>query len=329
MNTLVLYEEKNVKKVKVIVMVCLLFCISLWGCREKIEESQETIVFAGMKDIYSIRGESIDYRQGIGAVDSLGQNRSEEIAVDASAVILDECGTYPLRYWIENEKGERFEAVVQVHIVEGNKAVELVLEREQASFVRIESYEEGKESLLGSGFLVDRNEDQLWILTAAHVVDTGAVAEVFFFEGTGVQAEVAARQEEQDLALLTVQTEGLEEELLLQLQPVDMDREYWEAMGEESKPVLGYRCLNPDGTLWIQKTGSLLEKETVFWGMEIPVLRYSIENEAGVSGAAVLDERGKLIAMALGYTVEETGVSNWGIGLPILKDFYEGYKKGE
>lgn len=354
MNTLVLHRaafgkwesgdmmrEKRLMKIAVSAAVLLCICTGACACdvmktdtdtdRELnkepgssavIEEERSEPSFIGVSDIYMVKGMWVDYLEGISAYDALGQELTDRIVVDASKVITDECGEYELFYFVEDIEGNQAQTRTTVHVVEGEAAMGIILEENQPAFARI-GYDGEETDSLGSGFIAGITETGIFLFTNAHVVGDEDTVWVFFCGGEEIQGEVLGRQEEPDMALVFVPLERVNEELLSRLKVVDMDLAYWSGLDPNNLPAAGYRCLNPDGSLWVEETGKILAKQEYLWALDYAVVKYSMENKNGVSGSAIIDESGKLIAMALGVSIEGGTTESWAIGLPDLIKFYE------
>ncbi|MBQ9989629.1 MAG: trypsin-like peptidase domain-containing protein [Lachnospiraceae bacterium] len=280
--------------------------------------SEEGPVFTGAEAIYSVRGEHIDYLKQIRAFDAEGNELTEEIRVDASEVIQDECGEYEVHFSVEDGGGRTAGISCRVYIVEGTEAVSLYLTEYEPAFVRISSKKDGS-VVWGSGFLLDMDEKYLYLITNAHVALQPEV-QVYFYEGSRAVGEVQGRKEEPDMAVVRVsREEGFPEGIVT----VDASLSHWNSLDPENLPAVGYCCNREDGSSWLEKTGVLLGKEERMWALDYPVVSYTAENLPGASGSAIIDESGKLTAMALGVSEEADKTAYWGIRLPDILDFYE------
>lgn len=285
------------------------------------EEEMRLPYFTGVEDLYVVQGSSIDYRAKIRAFDCRGEELTEKVSVDASGVILDQCGEYEVFYEVEDQQGERARAGCKVYVVQGEAALPLILDELEPAFVRIRSEEKDK-VLWGSGFILELGEEGISIMTNAHVLGEGEVY-VYFSNGSGAGGRILGKQEAPDLAVVQIDKDEIGELRLEELKRVEADLQHWDNLNPDDLPAAGYRCLNPDGTKWIEKTGKLLEKQEWLWAVDYPVVRYTMENERGASGSAVIDQSGKLIAMAFGVSKEGDSTAFWGIGLPDIMSYYE------
>lgn len=287
----------------------------------KWEEAGQSPYFTDAEDLYVVRGNSIDFKSKIRAFDSQGKELTEQIRVDASKVVLDQCGAYEIFYTVEDEQGNLAQIGCSVYVVEGDAAVPVILEENEPAFVRICS-KEVETVLWGSGFILELGEENIYVMTNAHVVGEGEIT-VYFHQGKKARGVVLGKKEVPDMALLQIDKRELEEADREGLKAVEIDLAHWDSLDSDNLPAVGYRCLNPDGTLWIEKTGKLLTKQEEMWAVDYPVVRYTMENERGASGSAIIDQSGKLIAMVLGVSKEEDSTAFWGIGLPDLLVYYE------
>lgn len=316
------------KRITAAVILCgMMLLMTVFVVRERtLTENKQEIKWeeSGVieaRDIFLIKGSRGEYREGVRAWGKDGRDLTAEIVVDASWVITDRTGIYPLTYRVEDEDGSLLEIEVKVHVVEGEQAVELQLQEQLPAFVGIRSRinDEKKSLLWGSGFILKLEGDSAVILTAAHVTGQEDEVEVLFYDGRIHPGTIVKKKEETDLALVRVRLPEESRELLKELREVKVEPGRWEEIGEDA--AIGY-CYRPPGEeQWVTRTGRLLEKESQLWATTHPAVHYSVENEQGASGSAVLDESGALIAMALGYTKEEGKRLHWGIGLPIMLEF--------
>lgn len=314
--------EKQKRKIRMSYLggfLLAIFFFCLVGCSKEVMYKP---VFEGVRDIYIVRGNTADYEGDVQAFDADGEEITGDIQIDASQVVLDECGEYTLIYRIEDDEGNRAEAGCKVYVVEGEAAVPIILKEQESAFLRI-SHENGGEIIKGSGFIVEITEEAVYAMTNAHVVGEQEEVELYFYEGSNARGRVLARKEEPDMAVVRVEAESLAPKLLERIRAVEMEIGYWDNLDPQALPAAGYRCMNTDGSLWIEEVGRLLEKQKTTWISQYPLVQYTMENKNGASGSAVIDESGRLIAMALGVSEEENTRAFWGIGLPDLLVFYE------
>lgn len=290
------------------------------GGRNPAEEKGPS--FSGIQDIYVVRGRNADYEGKVKAFDDKGEDITGDIQIDASRVILDECGEYPLFYRIEDGQGNQREESCRVFVVEKEAALPIILRENEAAFVRI-SYQSKEEISWGSGFLMELTGEAAYIVTNAHVVGEEEQVEVFFYEGSRAEGRVLDRAAEPDMAVVKVDRTKIDVDIDRQLKTVEADLGHWDKLDPDHLPAAGYRCLNPNGSLWVEEIGRLLKKRETTWVAEYPLVQYTMENQKGASGSAIIDESGKLLAMALGVSEEENTRAFWGIGLPDILAYYE------
>ncbi len=311
---------KRRKSLLLFVFICL-FCIGGCGRKDRAEE-EKVPYFTGIQDVYVVRGNNADYEGKVKAFEGTGKEITEDIQIDASEVILDECGEYPLFYRIEDSQGNRKEESCRVFVVEKEEALPIILAENEAAFVRIR-YQNKEEESWGSGFLIELTREAAYVVTNGHVVEGEEAVEVFFAEGSRAEGKVLARADTPDIAVVKVEAEKVGLDVANRLKAVDADLEYWDNLDPDKLPAAGYRCLNPDGSFWIEEIGRILTKQETTWAAEYPLVQYTMENHRGASGSAIIDESGKLIAMALGVSEEENTRAFWGIGLPNILAYYE------
>lgn len=282
------------------------------------EEQTESVFFTGIRDRYVCIGESIDYLYGVSAFSETGENCTEDICVDASGVVLDVKGEYELTYWMEAEDGKRIEEKCRIFVNTKEENMEQVLKDKKPSLVAIQSQiPTGTER--GSGFLIDENENEFFIMTNAHVVEEARQVQIFLFDGTKVTGKVSAKKESPDMAIVTIPKSAISKETQKYLQPVSL---YQQAVEEQDNRLVGYLCLKEDGTIRFQRVGNVISWQEELWAVEYPVVEYTCVNEFGASGSAVFDCYGDLVAMVLGTSREEEN-QYWGIRVQSLLAFWQ------
>ena len=325
------------------------------------QEAEETELlepyFLGIKDFYVVQGNSVDYQQNIEAIGRIGENITTDIWIDASNVILDEIGSYELIYTVEDLRGNKVQKSCHVYVktaeeiqnliynhkisvetayiigaenpydggVFQNSDIETVLEAMEPAFVRV-FFENEKESSIGSGFIIEITEETIFIFTNAHVVNNQKEVEIYFYNGRCVTGQVMAVKDSLDMAVIEVNMEAFSQNFINTLRTVHIDEEYWKELKKDVSISIGYRCLNEKGILKYQETGELINKEEILWAVDSPVTKYTMKNQQGASGSAVLDSSGNLITMVLGTSKEEGIEENWGVRLVDILQFYREIK---
>ena len=321
---------------------------------QKAEETElSEPYFLGIKDFYVVQGNSVDYQQNIKAIGRNGENITTDIWIDASNVVLDEIGSYELIYTAEDLEGNKaqescyvyvktaediqsliynHEISVEIAYIIGaenpydggifqNSDIETVLEAMEPAFVNV-CFENKKESSIGSGFIIEITEETIFIFTNAHVVNNQKDVEIYFYNGRCVTGQVMAIKESLDMAVIEVNTKVFSQDFINTLRTVHIDEEYWKELKNHAPISIGYRCLNEKGILKYQETGEVISKEEILWVVDSPVTKYTMKNQQGASGSAVLDSTGNLIAMVLGTSKEEGIEENWGVRLVDILQFY-------
>ncbi|MBO4883607.1 MAG: trypsin-like peptidase domain-containing protein [Lachnospiraceae bacterium] len=191
------------------------------------------------------------------------------------------------------------------------------------SLVHLRVCKDDGSSTIGSGFIAEITDTDIYIVTNRHVVGNYKEADVYFIGGMCVPgANVVGCAEEYDIAVVKVSKKLLPELFDTSLTTVHIDMTYWEEL--DAQPIeLAIEVADELGNIERIRYGSLVKKLQTF-----PFFEPFIETEmtltlrAGDSGSAVFDSEGRLIAMAFAYSVAPE--RDWAVP---LNEIVDGYKE--
>lgn len=205
------------------------------------------------------------------------------------------------------------------------EAMEQCLNTMESAFVRIAGDGNGR----GSGFVLEKRTDELWLCTNQHVVETKTRVDVIFYDGTKAEGQVLATNYGLDIALLSVALADLPAGLAEEIVPVKADEDYWNDLPLIGSLTVGFRTIGMDGGVWQDRIGTMLDKDTAhprwdpLWRDLHTMTLVDLELFNGSSGAAILDTEGHLIAMATLAAEDQDMVTYWGVPLPDILEFYK------
>ncbi len=334
---------------------------TLWVCAtdssgNRVTDSLTVLVddapeILGIQPFYISVGSDADYGGLITCVDTTDGDLTGELTIDASKVDPDTPGTYEVAYTCRDSYGLETEETVSVTVMEPMDLQEAinthsinrldhriigalnmydsgVCEREDIIYAmeNIEPAVVGisiRSGYWGSGFIIEINEEELIICTNEHVVKDYPSGDIYFHDGTVLWGEVAARNEGQDMAFVTVDMDKVPGELLDTLKTVHINKGYWQTLANDRELELGLRTINKDGSVWRDRKGKLikkatqLEEGTIYREVET-VTEVTVQLFKGCSGSAIVDGCGNLIAMAAAHGEGRY----YGIYLENILDFF-------
>ncbi len=306
---------------------------------------------AGVRDIYAALGSRVDYLQEVSAWDERDGDLTGRLEVEEGQVKLDQEGTYPLAYRVEDDLGLDAVSYARVTVVSPERLQEMIgsrqVDRETARVVgAINPYDAGasqeedlEEALAyirpalvqlyhgsedgysaGSGYIMEIADGLVYICSNRHVAEISDRWDVYFFDGSRVEGKTLGVSGGYDVGVVTVAVEDLPPGLLEQLFTVHIDREQWEGLSQQ--PIaIGLERIDRQGGILHVTEGKLVKvKQTLPWYEEMPFTEVTIALEHGDSGSAVLDGYGNFICMAFAYT--ENPRQYWCIPLDAVLDCY-------
>lgn len=166
--------------------------------------------------------------------------------------------------------------------------------------------------VLGSGSIYAVTADSVVIVTAAHVLagceeagceeadceEAGyAEAEVLFFGGKEVAAEISDISEVADVGFLTVKVSDLSEKDREMLRRVRIRRKAYNRLGKNS--LLYMVDLSEEGRIM---EGGVVEKSKRLEEFSVPMIYADGAAQKGMSGSAVFDEEGYFVGILVAAT---------------------------
>lgn len=332
-------------------------------------ESQVTFLvdtapeITGIQDAYVAKGSEVSLEElarGVTAYDETDGELTEQILIDTSAVDWNTAGEYQVIYSVADGYGlacvnysnvyvlsaDKLQEAVNTHrinrfdqIIKGAYNLydagyyeeddpEFIMETLEPVFVRINI----NETEHGNGFIIEITDDSILICTNQHVVTDKKRLEICFYNGVHAWGNVIAGEERLDIGFVEVPLNNIAPEQLDLLLTVHIDMDYWNALENQDPISLCMRTLNEDGSVWHDRTGTMLQKVgkqpefVADWypGQEVPLMtEVYLDFFPGCSGSAILDGHGNLIAMAAAVTEEDDEIRNWAVLLSDILNYYE------
>ena len=317
----------------------------------------------GMPEAYAAAGSEValeEFAQGVAAYDKVDGELTGQILIDTSGVDWNTEGEYQVIYSVADSYGlvgisysnvyvlsaDQLQEAINTHrinrsdqIIEGAYNLydagyyeeddpEFIMATVEPAFVRINISETGH----GSGFIIEITDDSVIICTNQHVVTDKETVEVCFHNGVHAWGNVIAGEERLDIGFVEVPFDNITPELLDTLMTVHIDMDYWNSLENRDPISLCMRTLNEDGSVWRDRTGTLVQKVgeqpkfVAKWypGQEVPLMtEVYLDFFTGCSGSAILDGHGNMIAMAAAVTEEDDEIRQWGVPLSDILNYYE------
>ncbi len=174
-----------------------------------------------------------------------------------------------------------------------------------------------EEEAYGSGVLFDVRGDKLIVLTNYHVLVYGESGNLYFTDGTDAPFSLLYGDRERDVAFLEVAASNLTEETLQKIRLVC-------CLPEDSRVFqkgMELGLLGMGETDWRGTKGTLLDSCWYLDDFGMEMLYLEGDAKPGMSGGAVLDERGYYIGMITGSNGGETAA----VPLAIIEEVYEAF----
>ena len=165
----------------------------------------------------------------------------------------------------------------------------------------------------GSGIIIGQNEDTLYIVTNNHVIDGTDTVQIVFIDDTTVTAEVKGADANADIAVLTVDTDLLEEDTAAAIRIASLGNSNEVNPGELAIAIgnaLGYGQSVTVGYI------SAVNREVTIQNQTMTLLQTDAAINPGNSGGALLNAAGELIGInSVKYASEQ--VEGMGYAIPI------------
>lgn len=166
----------------------------------------------------------------------------------------------------------------------------------------------------GSGVIIGKSEDELLIVTNAHVVDQVNDLKVSFVDGTTADAMVKGSKANKDIAVISVKLADLTEETRSSIAIIEIGDSDQLAVGQ---PIIAIgNALGEGQSVTVGWVSSLKNTITIDGTVYEDLVRISAAINPGNSGGALLNPQGQLIGINSAKSTE-TNVEGIGYAIPI------------
>lgn len=314
----------------------------------------------GLTEYYMSVNTSTDFLEGVTAWDDLDGDLTASITLLDDAVKLEKPGDYTLSYKVTDKYGLSTISETTVHVMEkdaleikisdrelnwrfdtiigaGNlydagsmllDSVEEQMEYMQPTVVHIfYDYPEGSRTIssFGSGFIIDMDEEYVYICSNYHVLKESKRAKgtIYFFDSNSTEFEYLGGSNSGDTAIARIKKSNIPQETLEQLVHVHIDTEAFETAKEGGTPLF-MQIMGKEGVRYTRIGESTYYRSGVYGLQSIPMLEASVRIVSGNSGSAIVDYEGNLIGMATGiHRGENGGYTYHNVGLEHIIEIYE------
>ncbi|MBQ7918899.1 MAG: serine protease [Lachnospiraceae bacterium] len=173
----------------------------------------------------------------------------------------------------------------------------------------------------GSGYILEIDQDNVYICSNAHVLYVAEQGKAYFYDGEQAEFTCLGYDEIHDVGIAVIEKTAIAEKTLSQLQKIPVSKKRWELFLQEGG-ALSLTLLGKEGVVET-KSGQAVGFVTNKYFEDI-VLEMTIPLVAGNSGSAIVDEKGYLVGMAIGE-VREIGFDLQYFAAP-LDDIAEVYE---
>uniref|UniRef100_UPI004055CCD3 trypsin-like peptidase domain-containing protein n=1 Tax=Acetatifactor sp. TaxID=1872090 RepID=UPI004055CCD3 len=188
------------------------------------------------------------------------------------------------------------------------------------------SAQNGTDMILGSGFITEITDEEIYICTCKHVIEDVDTWTVTFADGTQVEAEKVGCSQMFDVGVVKLDSSKVAKETLENLHTVSVNLEEWMEVRDSGTniQVKVYR-IKEEGSTGECVEGTIESIMAPFEsGNGLNHTKMDITLANGDSGAAVLDENGNLYTMVMStYHKGEGKPSRWGVPLTSLITSYK------
>ena len=169
----------------------------------------------------------------------------------------------------------------------------------------------------GSGVIIDKNENEILILTNKHVIDQVSEISVIFNDGKSATATVKNTDNNSYLSLLSVNISDVSEDTLNNISIAEINKENTVELGDELLSIgngLGYGQTTTKGMVSaVNKTLQRTDSTTIQ-----SLIQTDTPIQPGNNGGAIIDKNGKLIGIALMHSVNTSdSLDNVGFVIPV------------
>ncbi len=308
----------------------------------------------GIRDFYIAAGSEPDFHDYVGARDRMDGDLTDSLEIEFDSDEFPEKGEIGISYTVTDSCGftvtetgraifDSPEAIQELicsrqisrdeyNIIGAYNAYDTglfadgdmaeTLDGVMTSLVHLRIAKDDGSSTIGSGFIAEITDSDIYVITNKHVVGLYKEAAVYFFGGMYVpDAKVAGCADEYDVAVVKIPLRLLPEGADSMLSSVHIDMTYWEELDDE--PIeLSIETVDELGNIEHIRYGTLVKKLQNFTFFEPYVeTEMLLTLRPGDSGSAVFDSSGRLIAMAFAYSVAPE--RDWAVPLNEIVDAYK------
>lgn len=302
---------------------------------------------------YLATGTEMDYFAGVTAYDETDGDLTGEVKCNSSAVDLSRPGEYEVIYSAVDSYGLESQLVDTIYVFSPDELQDMI---HLGTIDRNEDYIFGAPNLYevvcsvdsdietvkdlmlpctvnlthrvtngwykGSGFIIEIDDEYVYICTNQHVVATFADWDICFYNKETVVGTVVGGDIEHDVAVVRVDRNEISSELMDGLYTVHVDMTDWENMNGCETDV-GFHTIGSDGEIVRSKTGTLIGTKIVpSWETDELYTELDMELVHGDSGSAIFDGNGNLVTMVYALSSGESATRYWGIDLDDIVSCY-------
>ncbi len=165
----------------------------------------------------------------------------------------------------------------------------------------------------GSGFILSKDADKLYIATNNHVVADATALTVGFADGSTAEAEIVGTDSDADLAVISVKAENISKETASVIKVAVLGNSDSLKVGEPVIAIgnaLGYGQSVTTGVV------SAKDREVSFTDGTMVLLQTDAAINPGNSGGVLINQRGEVIGIN-NAKLEDTSVEGMGYAIPI------------
>ena len=148
----------------------------------------------------------------------------------------------------------------------------------------------------GSGIIINKTEDKLYIATNNHVVESAEDVSVQFIDGSSVKAEVNGNSSDTDVAVVTVALKDISESTLGKIRIADLNTDK-ETLHVGNKVVAIGNALGYGQSVTVGYISALNRSITAEDGVRDGLIQTDAAINPGNSGGALVDMNGRVIGI--------------------------------
>lgn len=305
-------------------------------------------------DYYVALGTSIDPTSGANAQDAIDGDVNDSLVTSIDKKYLTTPGSYSIEYTATDSNGLQTTASVGVTVTSKHDLEELIgsrtISRKEYRILGVDNlYDSGVSSSLditaetnyllpvavhlyapinsyswaeGSGFIIDIDEEYLYICTCKHVTENADIWTAYFYDGTKAETDLIYESSSDDIAIAAIPLDEISDDTLTNLMTVHINLSYWGTLST-NRTGLFMNILGENGLEYTQ-VGNLINVNATTPAMTGTYTQYQVTTVAGNSGSGLFDGYGNLMGMVKFITLENDVVTgNYAVRLPDIVENYE------